>query len=77
MNPQEAGFDGAAGISMNLPRLPDGGIFKLRRGANPPWEYDEDHRNQLIWQTSEPPHLFYCNADGKWFELSFIPVQSQ
>jgi hypothetical protein len=76
MTPQEAGFDGAKGIRLNHPALPNGGIYRLRRNINPPWEFDKDCRNQLIWQESEPPHLFYCNSDGEWFELSFTPIQS-
>jgi len=77
MTPQEAGFDGAKGINMKLSQIPGGGILKLRRCVNAPWEYDEDCQNALLWQTSEPPHLFYCNPDGDWFELSFTPVQPQ
>lgn len=70
-NPLEAGFDGAKGINLNNPSMPDGGLYRLRRTSNPPWEYNKDCRNQLVWQQSEPPHLFYCNADGQWFELTF------
>ena len=72
MNPQEAGFDGAKGISLNISR---GGVYKLRRGASLPWKTQGDFENQLIWLESTPPRLLYCNSDGEWFELSFTPIQ--
>ena len=50
MNPQEAGFDGAKGIRLNHPAMPNGGIYRLRRNINPPWDFDKDCRNQLVWQ---------------------------
>ena len=77
MNPREAGFDGAKGINMNHPSFRDGGLFRLRRSVHSPWNYGKDCRNQLIWQESEPPHLYYCNQGGDWFELSFTPIQPE
>lgn len=76
MNPQEAGFDGAKGISLNNPNMTDGGVFRLRRGSTPPWETETNYRNQMFWQKSTPPRLLYCNNDGEWFELSFTPIQT-
>ena len=75
MKPTEAGFDGETGINMNIPSMIDGGIYKLRRGSTPPWMTNANYKNQLMWQQSTPPKLFYCNSDNQWFELDFIPVK--
>jgi len=77
MNPQEAGFDGLDGIRLDLPQVPGGFIFKPRRGSTPPWKTTANYQNQLFWHQSTPPRLLYCNNDGKWFELSFTPIQTQ
>ena len=77
MNPQEAGFDGAIGISLNNPNMSDGGVFRLRRGPTPPWETQTNCQNQLLWLESSPPRLLYCNQSNEWFELSFTPIQTQ
>lgn len=78
MKPDEAGFDGVIGLSH--PFLADGGYFNLRRGgekSKPPWSLsNSDTKNQLFWWTPEEEEnrLFYCNREGKWFELSFHPI---
>lgn len=77
MNPQEAGFDGAKGVCLSNPAMPNGGVFKLRRGSTPPWETEMNCRNQLLWQESTPPRLLYCNSDGEWFELAFTPIKTR
>ena len=74
MNPRETGFNGTTGLQMSHPAL-RGGIHRICWGTKQPWEYDYDFRDWLVWQESEPPHLFYCNRDGEWFELSFTPIE--
>jgi hypothetical protein len=76
MKPTQAGFDGEKGLNLNHPSLPDGGIYKLRRGSTPPWTFDSNFRNQLMWQQTTPPRLLYCNSDNQWFELDFIPIET-
>ena len=76
MTPNEAGFDGEKGLNLNMSHLPDGGIYKLRRGSTPPWTFKANFKNQLMWQQITPPRLLYCNSDNQWFELDFIHIET-
>jgi hypothetical protein len=79
MTPAEAGFDGAKGIRMNCPWMKDGGRFQLRRGKRWPTPKPlKDCLEQLLWlyPDDQPPQLFWCNADGQWFEVSFNPIEN-
>ncbi|WP_438983819.1 hypothetical protein [Vulcanococcus sp.] len=73
LSPAEAGFDGASGISLNRADLPDGGVFRLRRGPTDPRHDRTNYRNQLVWFTppGAPPELLWCNPRGQWFTCSF------
>jgi len=73
LSPAEAGFDGAAGIGLNRADMPDGGVFRLRRGPTDPRHDRTSHRNQLIWYMppNEPAKLLWCNSDGDWFTCVF------
>jgi hypothetical protein len=75
MTPTEAGFDGAKGISLNMPK---GGVYKLRRGKGVPnVEKSCDLRNQLLWVCPDDAEakLLYCNEDNQLFELSFTTME--
>jgi hypothetical protein len=76
MKPQEAGFDGAKGINMNHPAMPDGGLFQLRRGKKSLQPEKYNLKNQLLWYypDDEDAKLYYCNQNNQLFELDFIPV---
>lgn len=78
MKPTEVGFDGAKGVNMNHPSMPDGGLFQLRRGKTPVEPEKYNLRNQLLWYypDDEDAKLYYCNSDNQLFELDFIPVDS-
>ena len=76
-SPEEAGFDGAKGIRMNLPGAKDGGRFHLKRGrTNPLACPNSDFREQLLWHYPDdaPACLLWCNAEDQWFELAFTPI---
>ncbi len=75
MTPTEANFDGAKGICLNNPHMPDGGILKLRRGAGR--APSGSCKNQLIWYTPKDtePRLLYCDDYDNWYELSFTPIR--
>jgi hypothetical protein len=68
-----AGFDGGKGIGLNNPQMTDGGVFRLRRGSECPWESGQAMPNQLYWRKADEPQLLYCNEAGAWFRLEFIP----
>ena len=73
-SPEQAGFDGAKGIGLNRKDMPDGGIFRLRRGsADPRQDAEGNYRNQLIWYMppNELAQLLWCNSDGDWFTCVF------
>lgn len=73
LTPLEAGFDGAMGIN-----LPQGLIYKLRRGRKPLSSYSKiDFRNQLLWlmPCEENPRLLWCNESNEWFEVGFTPIE--
>jgi hypothetical protein len=74
MKPTEANFDGAKGICLNSPHMPDGCIYKLRRGFTSP---SGDCRNQLLWQMAvdADPRLLYCDNNDNWYELDFNPIE--
>jgi hypothetical protein len=74
MKPTEANFDGAKGICLNNPHMPDGGVYKLRRGFTSP---SGDCRNQLLWQMTvdADSRLLYCDNNDNWYELSFTPIE--
>lgn len=76
MRPTEAEFDGEAGIGLGSSFIPGGGIYKLKRGKKPPWQFTSSALNQLLWWTPEDsePRLMWCNKRGQWFELDFLPV---
>ena len=77
MKPQEAGFDGAKGINLNIPSMPDGVFHKLRRSPTvKPDPKKHNIKNQLLWYypDNEDAKLYYCNEDNQLFELDFIPV---
>jgi len=72
--PEKAGFDGAKGIGLNRKDMPDGGVYRLRRGPTDPRQDTEvNYRNQLIWYMppNEPAQLLWCNSDGDWFTCVF------
>ena len=77
MTPTEAGFDGAEGIRLNHSALPDGGIFRLRRGPTMPDTEKFNFRNQILWVYPDDADakLLYCNDNNELFELAFIPLQ--
>lgn len=37
---------------------------------------DFDFKEQLVWiyPDDQPARLLWCNAENKWFELSFNPI---
>jgi hypothetical protein len=73
-SPKQAGFDGAKGIGLNHKDMPDGGVFRLRRGPTDPRQHTEgNYRNQLIWYMppNELAQLLWCNSDGDWFTCVF------
>jgi len=72
-SPQEAGFDGAKGIGLNHPAMPDGGLYRLRRGPTDPRLMSHDFKNQLIWYAPQdkPSQLLWCNSKGEWFTCIF------
>ena len=77
LSPAAAGFDGAKGIRLNNPHMPNGGIYRLRRGRKPPSSaHSADWREQLLWwmPDDQPARLLWCNAEEQWFELSFTPI---
>lgn len=78
MKPTEAGFDGAKGISLNHRSVPDGGIFRLRRGPDMPETEKFNFRNQLLWIMPDDAdaRLLYCNEDNELFELVFVPLSN-
>ena len=73
MTPSEAGFDGVRGIRLNLPNLPDGGFYRLRRGKTDPRQLDGDFKRQFVWVSPEgdESELWWCNEDNEWFLVSF------
>jgi hypothetical protein len=75
MTPSQAGFDGARGISLNHPAMPNGGIFRLRRGETMLDPKKQNLHNQLLWfyPDNEDAKLLYCNDNNELFELAFIP----
>jgi hypothetical protein len=79
MTPSQAGFDGARGISLNHRSMPDGGIFRLRRGETMVDPEKQNLRNQLLWfmPDGEEAKLLYCNDDNQLFELTFIPFTKE
>ncbi len=74
MTPIEANFDGARGVCLNHPAMPDGGIYKLRRGFTSP---GGDCKNQLLWHMAvgADSRLLYCDDNDNWYELSFTPIE--
>ena len=77
MKPTEVGFDGRKGVNLNISRMPNGGIYKLRSGNTQPQLDKYNFRNQLLWVTPDEgdSKLYYCNKDNQLFELDFIPVE--
>ena len=76
-SPAEAGFDGAKGIRVNNPTMPDGGRFQFKRGkTNPSDSPKGDFQEQLVWHYPDdaPARLLWCNAEDQWFELAFTPI---
>lgn len=76
VTPLEAGFDGAVGFRMPL----HGESFRvyLKRGTSPPSDYPgEDWAEQLLWwyPPEKDAKLLWCNAEGKWFDLRFCPIE--
>ena len=73
MTPGEAGFDGVRGIRLNLPNLPDGGFYRLRRGNTDPRRLDGDFKRQFVWVSpdGDESELWWCNEDNEWFLVSF------
>lgn len=77
MTPAEAGFDGAGGIRIPVPHGSDFKIFLKRSKTVLPSDTPEvDFTQQLIWlhPDNQPSRLLWCNAEGRWFELSFTPI---
>ena len=77
MTPKQAGFDGAEGIRLNHSGLPNGGIFRLRRGPTMPDTEKFNFRNQILWVYPDDADakLLYCNDNNELFELAFIPLK--
>jgi len=76
-SPAAAGFDGAKGFRMPLHGNKSFRVH-LKRGKTSPSEHpDYDFTEQLLWfyPDDQPARLLWCNADEKWFELSFTPIQ--
>lgn len=73
LTPTEAGFDGGKGIRLNLPNMPDGGFYRLRRGSTDPRQLDGDLKRQFVWVSPEgdESELWWCNEDNEWFLVSF------
>jgi hypothetical protein len=73
LTPTEARFDGEKGIRLNLPNLPDGGFYRLRRGSTDPRRLDGDFKRQFVWVSPEgdESELWWCNEDNEWFLVSF------
>jgi hypothetical protein len=71
--PTKAGFDGEKGIRLNLPNMPDGGFYQLRRGSTDPRRLDGDFKRQFVWVSPEgdESELWWCNEDNEWFLVSF------
>ena len=77
MTPAEAGFDGAEGIRLSHSGLPNGSVFRLRRGPTMPDTETVNFRNQLLWVYPDDADakLLYCNDNNELFELAFIPLK--
>lgn len=72
-SPEQAGFDGAKGISLNNAAMPDGGLYLLRRGYTDPRLMSHDFTNELVWYMppNEAAQLLWCNSNGEWFTCIF------
>jgi len=73
ISPIEAGFNGEKGIRLNLPNMPDGGFYRLRRGSTDPRQLEGDFKRQFVWVSPEgdESELWWCNEDNEWFLVSF------
>lgn len=75
MKPREANFDGAKGLRFRNGQGKDC-TFSLRRGKVTPAP-SARFENELIWwyPEGEDPQLLYVDANSKFYELDFHPLE--
>jgi len=77
LSPAAAGFDGLKGVRLPNRWYGSNCRIKFKRGKSRPSDYpNQDFKEQLIWfcPDDQSARLLWCNAENRWFELSFVPI---